>query len=673
MPASMPQTGLSFRIVSSIFLSISIILVVIFLYNYSVTRTIVEKKIESSAENLAQNKINQVEKVLISVEKVPENIAKLVENISYTEDELVKILHTMVESNDEIYGATIAFEPYLFDKSKRDFAPYVYKSFGALKSTSLGTETYNYHSAAWYTVPKSLKRPVWSEPYFDEGGGNVIMSTFSVPIFRDINGERKLIGIITSDVSLEWLDQIVSTIKVLESGYGFLISKAGRLITYPATEKIMHSTIIDLARSLKSPQLESVAYKMLKGESGLAQISYKDSTDGKVSWIYYSPVPHNGWSLAVMYPQNELTGELDSLNRRIMALGILGIVILFTVIMIISKSITRPLTKLAIATDHFAKGEMDIPLPDVNSNDEIGHLAKSFIYMRDELKKRMKELKQAYQELWNTKTKLEEYNRSLEETVSQRTKEVLIEAKELSELKSRFISMISHELRTPLYTISSSAEILELYSNRIKDDEKVEQFKRIQSAIEEILDLLNDVISINKAEIGKVDLKIEEFNIVEYSRKVIDELSVRFEKKPDLSFTFLQDVIMVHSDKKEMRQIISNLVINALKYTPADKKVYFHLSIDREKLIIEVKDEGIGIKEEDKEHIFDVFARGKNVGGIHGTGLGLAIMKRSVEILGGEIFFNSKEGIGSVFIVKIPVNISKEITETQKHPVTNLI
>ncbi len=659
MPIDFPKAGLSFKLVASIFLSISLIFIIIFIYNYNLTKEIVEKDIESNAINLTQNKINQVEKVLISVEKVPENIAKLLENISYSEKDLIEILHTMVDSNPEIYGATIAFEPYMFDKKLKYFAPYVYKSSGNLKSTSLGTDTYNYHNSEWYTRPKSLSHSIWSEPYYDEGGGNVVMSTFSVPIFKEINGERKIIGIITSDISLEWLDRLVSTIKVLESGYGFLISKEGRIITHPLTEKIMHETIFDLARSMKSPELERIAENMMQGRSGFVKISYTEITNAKISWVYYSPVPHNGWSLAVIYPEEELTGALDLLSTKVIAVGVSGILLLLIVIVVISQSITNPLTKLAKVTDHFARGEMDVPVPAVNSTDEIGHLAKSFIYMRDELKKKMKELQQAYQELWDSKTKLEEYNKSLEEMVEQRTKEVLVEAKELSELKTRFISMISHELRTPLYTISSSAEILELYNNRIKDHEKVEQFRRIQTAIDEILDLLNDVISINKAEIGKIDLKIEEFDVVEYSKNIIDELSVRFSKKPRLIFTNKSEKIIINSDKKEIRQIISNLLINALKYTSVDKKVYYHLSFDKDILIIEVKDEGIGILEEDKEHLFEVFERGKNVGGIHGTGLGLAITKRSVEILGGEIFFSSKEQVGSVFIIKIPIQFSE--------------
>lgn len=660
MSSPISKVGLSFKLGSSIFLSISIIFIVIFIYNYNVILSIVERNIETNAENLAQNKINQVEKVLISVEQIPKNTAKLIEQIPFSEEELMKILFAMVESNPDIYGATIAFEPYKFDKSKKYFAPYVYKSFGTLKSTTLGTETYNYHNSDWYRRPKNLGRAIWSEPYYDDGGGNVMMSTFSVPIYKSINGEKRIIGVITADVSLNWLDQLVSTIKVLKSGYGIIISKEGKLVTESAIDGTNPETIYELAKEKNSPQMERAANKMLKGQTGFEKISQMDRADGKNYWIYYAPIPHNGWSLAVIYPLGELTIELDTLNSRILGIGVLGIIILFIVIMIISKSITKPLRELALATDHIAQDKMDISLPEVKSRDEIGHLTKSFILMRDELKKKMTELRQANEGLVETKTKLEDYNKSLEDIVNQRTKEILIEAKELSVLKSRFISMISHELRTPLFTILSSAEILELYSNRINDSEKKEQFNVIHTAIEEILELLNDVISINKSELGKIDLIIEKFNIVEFSKKIIDELSGRWGTEPKLIFTSSNEEIILNSDKKELRKIISNLVINSLKYTPIKKNVYFHLSLNQDQLVIEVKDEGIGIKEEDQERIFDVFVRGKNVGNINGTGLGLSIIKRSIEILGGEIFFSSKEGVGSEFIVKIPINSLEE-------------
>jgi signal transduction histidine kinase len=341
-----------------------------------------------------------------------------------------------------------------------------------------------------------------------------------------------------------------------------------------------------------------------------------------------------------VYPLEELTAEMNSLSRSLLILLVVSLSILLIAITIITKSMTKPLTELAIATTHFAKGELDIELPQIGSNDEIGNLNKAFIFMREELRHRIGELKEAYQELWVSKQRVDEYTKSLEEKVDERTKEVLIEAK---------------ELRTPLYTISSSVEILQLYEKQIDEEEKKHQFKQIECAVDEIVELLNDVISINRAEIGKINLKYERFDIVDFGKSILEEVLLRFDKSPKIIFSSIKDSFEIDSDKKEIKQIISNLLINAHKYTPEDKKVYFHISKDEGLLIIEVKDEGIGIPESDKANLFEPFARGNNVAKIHGTGLGLAITKRSIETLGGAIFFQSREGVGSVFVVKIPL------------------
>ena len=661
----MRKTGIAFKMIVTVFISISLIFIAIFLHNYNETRKLVEKKIETNAENLAHNKISQVEKVLISVKKIPENNARLLEKFSYSKTELVEILKIMVSDNPEIYGATIAFEPYPSNRGAKYIAPYVYKKNGKVIITSLANDNYNYHKSGWYRAPKQTGKAAWSEPYFDEGGGNVIMCTYSVPFYKYVKGKKVLMGIITADVSLEWLDDLVSSIKILKSGYGFLISSKGTIITHPVKEIIMHESIFGLAKRLKSPELAEIGQSMIDGKSGLAKITYIDITNGKLSWVYYSPISLSRWSLAVVYPIEELTAELDSLNRSILVIGSIGLAILLVVVIIISKSITRPLTKLATATNHFAKGEMDIELPVIKSHDEISNLNESFIYMRDELKKTIKELKMAYNEVWDSNKRLEEYNRTLEKRVNERTKEILIEARELTVLKSRFVSMISHEIRTPLYTISSSSEILELYENKITPGEKLEQFNRIQDAVDEIVEMLNDVISINKADIGKIELKFEEFDIIALGNHILGEVTLRYKKLPDILFTCKDEKLIIKSDKKELKQILSNLLSNAIKYTPVNKQVYFHITLDKKKLIIEVKDEGIGISDSDQENIFDPFTRGKNTGNISGTGLGLAITKRSVDILGGDILVKSKVGLGSLFLVKIPVEEDFKNTENK--------
>jgi phosphoserine phosphatase RsbU/P len=115
---------------------------------------------------------------------------------------------------------------------------------------------------------------MWSEPYHDEGAGNITMSTYSVPFYRNIKGERKLAGVVTADISLEWLQEMVSSIKIAETGYAFLISKKGTLVTHPRQELIMNQTIFSLGDKFNKPELHKLGQSMINGETSLISIKH---------------------------------------------------------------------------------------------------------------------------------------------------------------------------------------------------------------------------------------------------------------------------------------------------------------------------------------------------------------------------------------------------------------
>jgi len=172
--------GIAFRLILYIITSCTLIFTITFGYNYLFSRRIITNKIEENARNLALRTVNRIETVLRSVEKVPQNIAYSLETSSYTREGILNLLRTVVENNSEIYGSTISYEPYAFDKKSRLFGPYYYKPGGKLSFTCLDGN-YNYIVWDWYTMPKKLAAPVWTEPYFDKGGGNIIMSPYCVP------------------------------------------------------------------------------------------------------------------------------------------------------------------------------------------------------------------------------------------------------------------------------------------------------------------------------------------------------------------------------------------------------------------------------------------------------------------------------------------------------------
>jgi len=386
--------SIAFKLSFSILASCTIIFILIFGYNYQFSRRIITQDIRENAGNLTQLTVNKIETVLLPIQKVPENIAYSLEDYSYDNKEgLLNLLRSVIENNPEVYGSTIAFEPNTFDKGELYFAPYFYKSDGQIKFRYLGNENYKYFEWKWYRVPKESGKPAWTEPYYDEGGGDIIMSTYSVPFYKNVDGKRQFMGVVTADVSLSWLEDIVSSIKIGKTGYGFLISKNGRFVAHPRKDLIMNKTIFDLAGARKDERLDEIGRNMIKGESGF--IPMQSFVSAKESWLAYTPLPSNGWSLGVVFPQDELMAGIIQLNSIVFFLGAIGFLFLLSVIILLSRSITRPLRALAKTTQDIAAGNLEFVLPETKSRDEVGRLTESFIYMRAALKKYIKELTEA--------------------------------------------------------------------------------------------------------------------------------------------------------------------------------------------------------------------------------------------------------------------------------------
>lgn len=362
----------------------------VFVYNYRYSREIILKNQQKDARNLALVAVNRIEAVLNAVEKVPENLADFLEKSSYGKEELLRLQKTMVEHNQEIFGSAIAFEPYAFNNKIPFFVPYFYRKDSRIEYTQLGQGTYAYLQADWYQIPKELNTPQWIEPYYDEGGGNILMTTYSVPFFRERGGKRRCLGIVTADVSLERLQEIVSSIKILKTGYGFLISQNGTLITHPSKELIMNATLFGLAEVLGDPGLREIGRKMIKGESGF--IPFRDPTSSKECLLFYTPIPSTGWSLSVLFPLDELMADIQRLNRIMILMAVAGMAVFSVAVIFISGRITGPLRAMARATEAFAVGNLDIQLPVVKSRDEVGKMASAFAAMQKSLKEYIERL-----------------------------------------------------------------------------------------------------------------------------------------------------------------------------------------------------------------------------------------------------------------------------------------
>jgi PAS domain S-box-containing protein len=233
--------------------------------------------------------------------------------------------------------------------------------------------------------------------------------------------------------------------------------------------------------------------------------------------------------------------------------------------------------------------------------------------------------------------------------------EALDKEKLLSEIKSRFVSMASHEFRTPLSTVLSSASLLGKYIHEEEQDKRNRHIDKIKDSVKHLNDILEDFLSLGKLDEGRVESHSNEFNLQELLTDTADEIKGLLKKNQNIRVNYTGDDI-VSSDKKLLKNVMINLITNAIKFSGEGDQITITAKADPDNAIIEVEDHGIGIGEEDQEHLFTSFFRGANALNIQGTGLGLHIVKRYLDLLGGNVKLKSALGQGTTVTITFPSN-----------------
>jgi PAS domain S-box-containing protein len=260
---------------------------------------------------------------------------------------------------------------------------------------------------------------------------------------------------------------------------------------------------------------------------------------------------------------------------------------------------------------------------------------------------------------------VEKLNDDLEGAIEQRTKELtdamhqlekskeelsisLAKEKELSELKSRFVSMASHEFRTPLSTILSSSYLIQKYISAEDQPQREKHLQRIVSSVNMLTDILNDFLSVGKIEEGKIQVRLSEFNIEGHINAIVLEIHHNLKKGQRIIYSHsgTSNVLM---DASLFKHIIMNLVSNASKFSPKDTPINIQTDANEKQLVLTVRDQGMGISVEDQKHLMERFFRGTNAGNIQGTGLGLHIIAKYAELMHGIVSCESELEKGTTF------------------------
>ncbi len=233
--------------------------------------------------------------------------------------------------------------------------------------------------------------------------------------------------------------------------------------------------------------------------------------------------------------------------------------------------------------------------------------------------------------------------------------DALNKERELNEIKSRFVSMASHEFRTPLSTVLSSASLLSKYRTSEDQGSRDRHIEKIKNSVKNLNDILEDFLSLGKLDEGKVEAQTGEFDLKTLIEETVDEMKGLFKNGQQVVVDYTGDT-KAFSDRKLLKNIIINLISNAVKFSDENSAIQLKSKIDEDVAQIAIVDHGIGISKNDQQHLFSSFFRGANAANIQGTGLGLHIVKRYIDLLNGDVHLHSELNIGTTITVYIPIN-----------------
>jgi signal transduction histidine kinase len=449
--------------------------------------------------------------------------------------------------------------------------------------------------------------------------------TVAVPM-EPIAGE--IVGALIAEVNLTYVRDVVSSIAVGKAGYAYVVSPAGDLIAHP-----------DLSFVLEKRNLRGFGQvrAALAGTPGV--LPPQPSLTGQRVLPAFAPIPALGWAVVVERPLAEAYAPLYGSILRTSILVLVGLGMAVLASLLIGRRVVRPVEALRQGAARIGSGDLEYRL-EVKTGDELQVLAEEFNRMA---------------------ARLQESYATLEQRIAERTGELAQKSRELeaaSRHKSEFLANMSHELRTPLNSVIGFSEVLR---DRMFGDLNPKQTQYVEVILasgRHLLTLINDILDLSKIEAGRMELELATFDLPLAIQNALTLVSDRAARQGITLATSLdQRLGPLTADERKLKQILLNLLANAVKFTPEGGRVEVAASPSDGQVEISVTDTGIGIAEEDQGAIFEEF---RQVGASEnrpreGTGLGLPLAKRFVELHGGRIWVESKVGRGSTFTFTIPL------------------
>ena len=512
---------------------------------------------------------------------------------------------------------------------------------------------YDVTAFEWYQLAMPKEKPpegfAWTG-VIEEPTSKMPLVSVYLPIVKD----GRFFGSVGHDVNVHRL--MAETAQSVFSGAQHVIFRRdGRLIAHPTKRAaILASKGLLRMTDCGEPALASI-YNAVSVRPE-RQVSGYDEASG----LYYTVARLVGpdWLFLTTLSRELLQQQAFQSAQWVLWSGLLSLaVVLGFLATILRRQIAQPLAELARATRQMGAGDTSARAT-VERRDEFGALAGSFNDMAGHVASRDAELRQLNQDLERRverrTAELTEANQHLDEGREEALR-LLARERELGELKSDFVALVSHEFRTPLEVIMSSADNLQRYHERLLPAQREELLRTINKSVRRMSGMMEEVLVLGRLETDRMTFKPVAFEFRAFCQRVSDEIESATGKSGAIRLQLDHTPDAALGDESVLRHIFTNLLSNALKYSPADQRVDFVVERDGPTAVFRIADRGCGIPEADQKRLFEAFHRGSNVRQIPGTGLGLLIVRRCVELHGGEIQFESTEGRGTTFTVRLPL------------------
>ncbi len=401
-PSRSIATRLTIRVVGTLFL-LSLVLSVVFMGILWTVGIFLFSILYWTGLDVTTEKINNT---FTEVEiAVSNNITEAEDCINGKHNEFYALEH-LLRLNPNIAGAAIATNPEEGQQKGKVFAPYAIRDSLGVHTMTLTSKEYDYLHQAWFVRPLDEGKGVWTDPYVDRGGGEILMITYSMPMF---NQKGELYAVHTADISLDWLNkQATLADSVLNEDYFygdsedikghsrcFIVSATGALVVHPDKNMRGMETFSDYFKKVSPKHYDQLAKKILSGEQGMS--SYKDSS-GQFFFVFYEPIERTKWTIATIVPASDIFAPVNLFVRVLFIVFIVGLLVVALVCRMNIHRMTKPLKKFAESANEIAKGNLMSPLPDIKSKDEMRILHDSFSTMQRSLVEQIDQIKKSNEE-----------------------------------------------------------------------------------------------------------------------------------------------------------------------------------------------------------------------------------------------------------------------------------